>query len=255
MKVILAVVFAAAGIGIAGYTVLGPKGSGGGEKAAASKVFTAIDEDGNAVEPDYARARSGKQIEQVAGEISSRVRGLVPAIGAIRAASGQEGGAVAQATIDALVPILAGDYDGFVAAIAAMGGKIGDLDGEHPLFTHLTKIFKHASVDVDRITVMKYTQPQGGRVSVEREEESTDRGGPRMNLSERVMQMKPASLFPDAPGVEDDSAIEVRIPMKPAGEDAESIFSLILTWNKSARLWQPTSYGVIKRELTVEDDG
>ncbi|MCA9303735.1 MAG: hypothetical protein KC996_06405 [Phycisphaerales bacterium] len=253
LKVILAVLFAAAGVGIAGYSMMGSKGRS--EKAPASKVFTAIDDDGNAVEPDYAKARSTKQIDAVSDEIAEKVRLLAPAVGAIRAASGQEGAEVAQATIDAIVPILSGDHDGFVAAIRAMGGKIENLDGEHPLFTHLTKLFKHASVDVDRITVKKYTAPQGGRVTIQREEENADAGGPRRNLNERVMQMKPASLFPDAPGVEDDSAIEVRIPMRPAGDDAESVFSLILTWNKDLRLWQPSTYGVIKRELSVEDDG
>ena len=256
LKVILAVVFAVGGVGIAGYTLMGPRGQE--KRPTAGSVITAVDDEGNAVDPSYSRARSGKQLEAVSEQIAERVRQLAPAVDAIAAASGIKDDSVARTTIDAIVPLLSGDHDSFVSAVLAMGGKIGDLDGEHPLFTHLSKLFKHASVDVDRITVAKYTAPQGGRMGVRREvvEEAEQQGGPaRMNMNERIMQMKPASLFPDAPGVDDQSAIEVRIPMKPAGEDAESIFSLILTWNKEVRLWQPATYGVIKRELTVEDDG
>jgi hypothetical protein len=254
LKVILAVLFAAAGVGIAGYTVLG---AGNSEDAPdRGSVITAMDDDGNAVDTNYIRARSAKQVDAVSDQIANKIQQLAPAVNAIASASGIGDNAVARTTVDTIAPILAGDHSGFLEAIRAMGGKITDLDGEHPLFTHLTKVFKHASVDVDRITLAKYTPPERGARMVEREVVDEDEeSGPSTNMRERVMQMRPASLFPDAPDVDDESAIEVRIPMKPRGEDAEAIFSLILTWNKDARLWQPATYGVIKRELVLEDDG
>lgn len=254
LKVILALLFAAAGIGIAGYTVMGS-----GEKNSSrdrEHVITAVDDEGNAVDPNYTKARSAKQVDAVSDQIATKIQQLAPAVNAIASASGIADNSVARTTVDAISPILAGDHNGFLAAIKAMGGKITDLDGEHPLFSHLTKVFKHASVDVDRITVSKYTPPERGSRMVEREVVDEDvESSPSSSMRERVMQMRPESLFPDAPGVEDDSAIEVRIPMKPKDEDAETIFSLILTWNKEARLWQPATYGVIKRELVLEDDG
>ena len=67
------------------------------------------------------------------------------------------------------------------------------------------------------------------------------------------MEMQPASLFPDAPSKEDPTAIEVKIPVQPAGEKDESVFSLILTWNTQSKLWQPAAYRVIKNRLMEED--
>jgi hypothetical protein len=255
LKVVLAVVFAAGGVGWAGYTIVGGKNTQ--KKPTQRVVTTPVDDEGNEIDTNYTKAKSDKQVSAVSDQIASKIRDLGPAVNAIQAASGSAGGGeIADATINALIPVISGDYDGFVDAIIAMGGKIANLDTENPLFTQLAKVFKHASVDVDRITVAKYEPPQGGmmrRRVVEDQADATPGDGPGFNMNESIMMMRPATLFPDAPTHSDSSAIEVRIPMKPKGE-GESTFALILTWNAEARKWQPASYNVITRTMTVEDD-
>ncbi len=252
LKVILALLFAVGALGWAGYTFVG---SSSGEKKSKPKVIaTAVDDEGNAVEPNYSKAKSKKQVEAVSDEIESRVSELANAVGAIKTISSATGNdEVAFATVQSLVPIIRGDHDGFIEAIKAMGGTITDLDGEHPLFTHLAKVFEHASVDVDRITVAKYEPPSGGMMRrVVEEDEEGEGEGPNSSMREKVMMLRPQSIFPDAPEMSDESAIEVRVPMQKKGE-GESIFSLILTWNKEVRKWQPATFGVVRRELTEED--
>jgi hypothetical protein len=256
LKVLLAVVFAAGGVGWAGYSIVGGKNTQ--KKPTQRVVTTPMDEDGNEIDTNYTKAKSDKQVSAVSDQIASRIRDIGPAIQAIQAASGLAGGDdIADATINTLIPVISGDYDGFVDAIIAMGGKIANLDTESPVFTQLAKVFKHASVDVDRITVAKYEPPQGGmmmrRRAVEDNADAAPGDGPGFNMNESIMMMRTASLFPDAPSHSDSSAIEVRIPMKPKGE-GESTFALILTWNAGARKWQPASYNVITRTMTVEDD-
>jgi hypothetical protein len=76
--------------------------------------------------------------------------------------------------------------------------------------------------------------------------------GGRGGVSTQVMEMQPASLFPDAPPKQDPTAVQIKIPVQPKGDKNESIFALILTWNKDAKLWQPAAYQVIKNRL-MED--
>lgn len=256
VKTIVAVVFAVGGLSWAAYSMLS-----GGEKAEDNGprvIASALDNEGNEVETDYIKASSDRQIQTVSSEIEVLVREQAQsALKAIDVPKGMPDG-LSMAVVNAFIPILTGDHDSFVDAIKAMGGKLaGDLEEENPLFKNLAKVFKHAKVDLSRITVAKYEPPnmQDGSMGMRRQEIESDGEGEDNgpNIQTSVMMMRPASLFPDAPGRKDPSAVEVRIPVKPQGEDNESIFALVLTWNAEEKLWQPAAYQVITN-LLMEDD-
>ena len=125
------------------------------------------------------------------------------------------------------------------------------------MFSHLSKVFKDAKVDLTRLTVERFVAPEGGPMRMRREvmteDEDIEPGqGGRSGIQTQVMEMQPASLFPDAPPKQDPTAIEIKIPVQPKGEKNESVFGLILTWNKDAKHWQPAAYQVIRNRL-VED--
>lgn len=256
VKTIAAVLFAVVGLSWAAYSMFS-----GGEKARDTGprvIASALDDEGNAVDPEYTKASSDRQIDSVEADIEDAVLGQAQAaLASIDAPKGLPDG-VSVAVVSAFIPILTGDHDSFLEAIKAMGGKLaGDLEEEHPMFTHLAKVFKHAKVDLSRITVSKYEAPAGGMMGMRRNSATDDvdvepgeEGMPMVQSS--MMEMQPASLFPDAPGKSDPTAVEINIPVLPKGEKNESVFSLILTWNPQAKLWQPAAYRVVRNRLMEE---
>tara|TARA_R110002111_G_scaffold242532_1_gene304510 strand:- start:386 stop:1204 length:819 start_codon:yes stop_codon:yes gene_type:complete len=255
IKTILAIAFAVGGLSWGAYSML----SGGGpEKKKEPRVIaSALDSNGNEVEPEYTKAKSAKQVGQIQDELAELVTDQARStLNEIQVPKGVPDG-VSDAVIHAFIPILSGDYDSFTDAILAMGGKLSDnLDKDHPIFTNLAKVFEGAKVDLTRISVSKYEAPDGRRTQMRREVNTDDVDTQPGNSSMRssVMEMQPASLFPDAPSKSDDTAIEVSIPVQPKGETNEVIFSLILTWNPEARHWQPAAYRTI-RNMLMEDEG
>lgn len=256
LKTILAVLFAVGGLSWGAIALLSGRGDSGGKDADKPRVVaSALDEQGRAVEPVYTSTRGEKGLGEARMQIDNIVS--AEAMGALGEIAGPKGSVqgVSDAVVGAFVPIVGGDYDAFLSAIVAMGGKIpGDLDGEHPMFTHLKKEFAGAKIDLSRITVRRYeaTLPGRGGTRMTRDVQDRGDGGPALQTSR--MDMRPESVFPDAPDAGDASAIEVLIPVLPKGEDLESIFGLVLTWNSAAGLWQPATYSVIKNRL-VEGEG
>lgn len=259
LKTIVAVVFALGGLSWAVIAMMSGRGdssAGDGPRVIAS----AIDEQGNAVEPDYTSTSGTKRLGAATDEIERVVS--AESSGVISALSGPKGApeGVSEAVVNAFVPLLTGDHDAFLAAIEAMGGVVpGDLDGEHPIFKHLSKEFAGAKIDLDRITVRKYVpqdrQGMGMRQTREVNEEANEEAdGERIQTQTQRMEMRPQSMFPDTPESSDPSAIEVQIPVQPKGEELETIFALILTWNADARMWQPATYGIVKHRL-IEEEG
>ena len=254
VKTIAALVFALAGLSWAALSLMG--GRDEAEPSGPRVIASALDDEGNAVEPEYTSTSGSKRLGAAATQIDEIVRtGATTALGAITAPKGTPEG-VGEAVVHAFVPLVKGDQDAFWEAIAAMGGQVpGEIDGEHPMFKSLKKEFEGAKVDFSRIRVRKYEAPKagmrGGRMTRDVDEQQGE-GGPSMRTQR--MEMRPESIFPDAPQATDPSAIEVTIPVQPKGEELETIFGLVLTWNKDLKLWQPASYGVIKNRL-VEEEG
>jgi len=256
VKLIVALVFAFAGLSWAAISFM-PRSA---EATDGPRVIaSAIDNDGNEVEPEYTKASNDRQRNQVQDEIEGVVnQGATSVLAKIDVPSNAQAG-VSEAVVNAFLPILSGDHDSFMDAIDAMGGKVpGDLEGDHPMFKQLAKVFAGAKVDLSRITVSKYEQQQGRRMGMRRNVATDDvdiePGEPNEPaVRTQVMEMQPASLFPDAPNKSDPSAIEVKIPVQPKGEKHESIFSLVLTWNPDVKLWQPAAYRTIQNRL-MEDD-
>ena len=255
LKTIIALVFALAGLSWAVVAMMGARGEGG-EADGPRVIASALDEDGNAVEADYTSTSGNKRLEAARTQIESIVSDeSLAVLSAIQGAKGAPED-VSDAVTKSFLPLVSGDQDAFWDAIAAMGGKVpGEIDGEHPMFSRLKNEFEGAKIDLSRITVRRHESSEpdrgGGRMTREVDEQDGEEGGP--GLQTQSMEMRPESIFPDAPGVDDPSAIEVRIPVQPKGEDLESIFMLILTWNTDAGLWQPATYGVIKNRLVEED--
>ncbi|MBO6512694.1 MAG: hypothetical protein JJ974_01860 [Phycisphaerales bacterium] len=251
VKLIIAILFAVGGLS---WAVVSFLSSGSSENDNEPRVVaSALDDEGNEVDTAYTKASTQKQIDRVQAEIESVIRSqAVNELNKIDAPKGLPDG-ISDATINAFIPILSGDQDSFFDAIQAMGGELpGDLESEHPLFKHLAGVFKHAKVDLNRITVERFVEePRGGGMRMRREvtaEEAEDvLGGEeqRTRIQSQVMEMHPASIFPDAPPKQDATAVQIKIPVQPKGEKHESVFALILTWNKDAKLWQPAAYQMI----------
>jgi hypothetical protein len=260
LKLVIALFFAVGGLSWAAYSLL--SGREGPLSDEPRILASALDSEGNAVETSYSKASSDRQIDAVESQLSDLVfTQTQSALGEISVPKGTPQG-VSDSVVNAFIPILQGDYDGFLEAIAALGGKLAeDLDEEHPIFTQLAKVFKNAKVDLSRITVAKYEAPVGGAMGMRRRavEETDDideadlEGAPQTRMQRSVMEMRPASLFPDAPSKADPTALEVQIPVQPKGEEHESVFSLILTWNPQAKLWQPSAYRTIQSRLMEEE--
>lgn len=254
VKTILALVFAIGGLSLAVVAMMGGRGDDGGPDGP-RVIASALDEEGNAVEAEYTSTSGSRRLsaarEQIQNIVSAESMGV---LSSIEGPKGSPEG-VSEAVTNSFLPLISGDHDAFWDAIAAMGGKVpGEIDGEHPMFTHLKKEFVGAKIDLSRISVRKHiAQERGpGRAQIIEDEDTGGSGGPAVRTSQ--MELRPESIFPDAPGADDASAIAVTIPVQPKGEELESVFSLILTWNSDARLWQPATYGVIKNRL-VEEEG
>jgi hypothetical protein len=256
-KIIAASLFCGVALLWGTYTIVGAMSSDGDQPERAQPLKGAFDDEGNELETDYARTGSSSAVERVANEIGVAINEqAAPVLEALGVGVGTPH-AVASAARDAFVPLLKGDHDAFVDAVRAMGGSISEsLDGEHPLFTHLEGVFKGAEVDVSRVTVSQYEREdrrvRSRRVVVDQESDSAGRA-PGRGVNRSVREIQPASVFPDAPGSDDASAIEVSIPVRPKGEDNESVFGLVLTWNADAGLWQPAAYRVTT--VTVTEGG
>jgi hypothetical protein len=257
VKLIIALLFAVGGVSWAAVSFMS-SGKSKTEPTGPRIVDAVIDDEGNQIDANYTKASSEKQIDQVKGDIEQAIQQQAQAaLAQINAPKGLPDG-LSDATLNAFIPVLSGDHDSFIDAIIAMGGKVpGELEDDHPMFTHLTKVFKDAKVDLSRITVERFVAPEGGRMGMRREVETDDvdvepgEGG-RGGVSTQVMEMQPASLFPDAPPKQDPTAVQIKIPVQPKGDKNESIFALILTWNKDSKHWQPAAYQVIKNRL-MED--
>lgn len=255
-KLVVAVLFAAVGLSLGAYSIAGAAKPDRSSETAEKVLGSSVDDEGNLVEPVYTKTGSSSKLSDAADVVSSEVGAQAQRVlGSMDLGSlGIEGASAAQiasSVTSTIVPIIGGDQSAFFDAILAMGGKLpGDLDTEDPLFKHLTKVFKDAAIDLTRITVRKHVPEQrGAQMEVTNDEDvRADGSGRRTNQS--VMEMQPKSLFPDAPGSSDPTAIEVRVPMKPKGEEHESVLSLILTWNRKARRWQPAAYRMIRTIVT-----
>lgn len=258
VKMILAVLFAVGGLS---WAVVSFMSSGKSEKDTKPRVIaSALDDEGNEVDTTYSKASTQKQIDLVQAEIESVIKSQsANELSKIDAPKGLPDG-ISQATINAFIPILSGDHDSFLDAITAMGGELpGDLESEHPMFKHLAGVFKHAKVDLNRITVERFVaEPREGGMRMRREVTEDDDidaiGEPeqRTRIQSQVMEMQPASLFPNAPPKQDPTAVQIKIPVQPKGEKEESVFALILTWNKESKQWQPAAYQMIKN-MRMED--
>lgn len=255
MKLIIAVLFAVGGLSWAVISFMA-SGKKTPDTQGPRVVDAVIDDEGNEIDASYTKASSSKQVHAVRDEIEAAIQEQAQAaLSAIDVPKGLPEG-LSEATLNAFIPILSGDHDSFADAILAMGGKLpGEMEEDHPLFTHLTKVFEGAKVDLERITVERFVAPEGGRMQMRRqvtEDEESGPGGPSGGVQTQVMEMRPASLFPDAPPKQDPTAVQIKIPVQPKGDKNESVFALILTWNKDAKQWQPTAYQVIKNRL-MED--
>jgi hypothetical protein len=257
LKTVVAVLFAVGGLSWGAVSILSGRDKPGDDKPRV--IASALDNEGNAVEPQYSKASSDRQIDRVQEELEAAVD--LQAQAALRSIAVPKGlpTGVSDAVVNAFIPILSGNHDSFLDAIVAMGGEVpGELDGEHPMFKQLAKVFEGAKVDLSRISVSKYEAPAGRGMGMRRDVVTDDQdiepgqdGMPAVQTS--VMEMRPASLFPDAPSKNDPTALEVKVPVQPKGDDNESIFSLILTWNPDAKHWQPAAYRTIRNRLMEED--
>jgi len=258
VKMIIAVIFCVGGLSWAAVSLMS-SGKKDAKESGPRVVDAVIDGEGNLLDASYSKAGNAKQIDTVRSEIEDSIARQAQAmLGSIDVPKGLPEG-VSDAVVNSFIPILSGDHDSFIDAIIAMGGKVpGELEEDHPMFTHLAKVFKDAKVDLSRITMERFVAPEGGRRMLRREvltddEDITpgDRG--KGKVSTQVMEMQPASLFPDAPPKEDPTAVQIKIPVQPKGDKNESIFGMILTWNKDEKKWQPAAYQVIKNRK-LEDD-
>jgi hypothetical protein len=254
MKMILAVLFAVGGLSWAAVSFLSSRKDR--DEGGSRIVNAVVDDTGKHVDVNYTKANSSKQVHAVQSEIENAIQEQAQAaLSAIEVPKGLPDG-LSDATINAFIPILSGDHDSFLDAIIAMGGKLpGDLEEENPLFTHLTKVFAGAKVDLSRITVERYIAPEGGRMQMRRQVTEDEEDGPGLGnrVMTQMMELQPASLFPDAPTKQDPTAIMVKIPVLPKGDTNESIFALVLTWNTDAKQWQPAVYQVIRNRLAEDD--
>jgi len=257
VKLVIALLFAVGGLSWAAVSFM----SSGKKDPAPSGprvVDAVIDGEGNLIDASYTKAGNQKQVDEVRSEIQESIaRQAQSVLGSIDAPKGLPEG-VSDAVVNAFIPVLSGDHDSFIDAIIAMGGKVpGELEADHPMFTHLTKVFKDAKVDLNRITMERFVASDGRRMEMRRdtvtEDEDVSPGERGGGVSTQVMEMQPASLFPDAPPKQDPTAVQIKIPVQPKGEKNESIFALILTWNKVEKKWQPAAYQVIKNRM-MEDD-
>tara|TARA_R110002096_G_scaffold173781_4_gene348370 strand:+ start:68831 stop:69643 length:813 start_codon:yes stop_codon:yes gene_type:complete len=258
VKMIIAVLFAVGGLSWAVVSFMS-SGTKDTKSSGPRIVDGVVDGEGNLIDASYTRAGNAKQIDAVRSEIADSIgRQAQAVLGSIDAPKGLPEG-VGEAVVNAFIPVLIGDHASFIDAIIAMGGKVpGDLEEEHPMFTHLSKVFKDAKVDLSRITMERFVASDGRRMEMRREvvtddEEVTPGERGKGGVSTQVMEMQPASLFPDAPPKQDPTAVQIKIPVQPKGEKNESIFALILTWNKDEKKWQPAAYQVIKNRR-MEDD-
>ena len=257
-KLVVAVVFAVAGLGFGAYTIMGTSKTEQKGAVEHRVVGSSVDDDGNLVEPDYTKTGSASKLEAAGDVLSEEVGAQAQRVlGSMNLGSigieGVNSAQIASAVTSTIVPIVGGDRSAFLEAIEAMGGKLpGELDTDDPVFSNLVRMFKDAAIDLTRISVRKYVaQQRGARMEVTQDEDERAEGNGR-SVNQNVMEMQPKSLFPDAPDSSDPTAVEVRVPLKPKGEEHESVFSIVLTWNRDVRKWQPASYRMIRTIVTEE---
>lgn len=252
VKMGVAGLFAAAGLAWAAWVVFA---GGGGERKPetprAERVSVPLDNEGNPIDTAYQSTKrdSGAVVGQL-GTLAEQGAVSVPGFAQL----GGSAADLAESLKLAVGPLVSGDHAAFLAAMQALGAALGEVDGEHPLFTRLAEKLKGAQVDLSRLEITRHeerAQPTIAQRVVETA--SGDTGGDRpsnINVNERVMEMRPANLFPAATGRVDDKAVDIKFPFKPKDAD-EQWFGMTLVWMPDLKKWQPGAFRIIDRQVTV----
>ncbi|MFK7883140.1 MAG: hypothetical protein AB8F26_03015 [Phycisphaerales bacterium] len=251
VKTILACGFAAAGVGLAGWSFF----SGGGGEAEPERenreVISTLDADGNATEADYETTR-GDDATRVVSALAQAASVAARSLGGFESRGDDAVAAFGPSIELALTGLISGDHDAFMAAMAALGGAIpGELDGEHPVFSRLKEKLEGAKVDLARLEVKPHQNRRGGPRMEQRPERDPGAAREKRNYSERVMEIRSGSMFESASASLEEGALDVRFPFLPKGEEKEEWFGLVLVWDGDIGKWQPGAFQMIKREVTV----
>jgi len=259
IRLTAAIVFAAVGAGAALVVIIGSLG-GGSAASTPRPIGSAVDDRGNLVDATYEPSDSDARIERLADTVTARIREQTGTAAGALGLPAHASDAVSGTVRGAFIPIIRGDHASFAEGIRAMGGSIGqDVEGDHPLFDHLVRLFEGAKVDTDRISVTPYDRSArpGPRRRADTDTsaggDDADDGGPE--IAQRIMELSPESLFPDAPSGEDPSALLVTIPVRPKGKEHEHSFGLVLTWNSALGLWQPAKYRIGQTLVFEQEEG
>jgi hypothetical protein len=250
VKMGVAGLFAAAGLAWAAWVVFA---GGGGERKPetprAEQVSVPLDNEGNPIDTAYQSTKrdSGAVVGQL-GTLAEQGAVSVPGFAQL----GGSAAGLAESLKLAVGPLVSGDHAAFLAAMQALGAALGEMDGEHPLFTRLAEKLKGAQVDLSRLEITRHEERTGPVIQRrERAEGEQGEGGPsNINVNERVMEMRPANLFPAATGRVDDKAVDIKFPFKPKDAD-EQWFGMTLVWMPDLKKWQPGAFRIIDREVTV----
>lgn len=252
VKIGIAAVFAAVGIGAAAWSLLA---TGGGEvvpDVPEREVISTLDSDGNEAEAEYRKTRGG-DASAVVGELAGRAMEAAKSVSGFGTQGPGASAALGESIELAISGLVSGDVQGFAAAMAALGATIsGEIDADHPLYSRLAEKLEGAEVDVERLEVTAH-QPRGAgraRMVIDQEEDGTGEQETR-NYRENVMSLRPASWFADAGERVDERALDVRFPFLARGADKEDWFGLVLVWNGDAAKWQPSEFQLIRRTLEV----
>lgn len=250
VKMGVAGLFAAAGLAWAAWVVFA---GGGGERKPetprAERATVPLDNEGNPIDTAYQSTKrdSGAVVGQL-GTLAEQGAVSVPGFAQL----GGSAADLAESLKLAVGPLVSGDHAAFLAAMKALGAALGEVDGEHPLFTRLAEKLKGAQVDLSRLEVTRHEERTGPVIERRERAEGEGEDGPsNINVNERVMEMRPANLFPAATGRVDDKAVDIKFPFKPKDAD-EQWFGMTLVWMPDLKKWQPGAFRIIDRQVTVK---
>lgn len=252
VKMGVAGLFAAAGLAWAAWVVFA---GGGGERrpepVRVERAGVPLDNEGNPIDTAYQSTKGDSAA--VVGQLGTLAEQGAVSVPGFAQLGGSAAG-LAESLKLAVGPLVSGDHAAFLAAMRALGAALGDVDGEHPLFTRLAEKLKGAQVDLSRLEITRHVeraQPTIAQRVVETAGGDTGSATPsNINVNERVMEMRPANLFHDASQGVDDKAVDVKFPFKPKDAD-EQWFGITLVWMPDLKKWQPGAFRIINREVTV----